>query len=288
MKPASVTAWSILRLALRAGCFAAVTAVTVMAFPPAPHHTVYGLVRDEHGHPIDYPGAEVLLEVEASTIARSRIAPRIEPGINYRMSLPLDSGATADLYKPSALRPTVPFRMRVRIGSSIYLPIEMTGAASLLTQPGESSRVDLTLGIDADGNGLPDAWERAIAALLGIPWVPGGIQPGDMYPGSGMSYRDVYVAGTYAVDPEEGFALQILPGTEGRPKLAFVAVRGRSYTVQAAATLGEWRSVPFRALPVVSGQLPVQVYQAIETRRVEIEAPELDEAPARFFRLIVQ
>lgn len=267
---------------------AALAAVGSLAFPPAPHHSVYGLVRDELGNPLEYFGAEVLLQVEGTTLARTPIATGLEPGVSYRLSIPVDSGAMADLYKPTALLPTVPFRMRVKIGGATYLPIEMSGGADLLTIPGESTRVDLTLGLDADGNGLPDAWEQAIADLLGRAWVPGGIQPGDLYPGAGMTFRDVYISGIYAADPEDGFALDILHEGGAQPRLAFTAIRGRSYTVQAAATLGEWRDVPIQLLPHDPDADPVRVYHAADTRRVEIQVPELPGASARFFRLIVQ
>jgi hypothetical protein len=247
------------------------------------------MVRDELGQPLDYPGAQVLLEVEGTTLAATAVAAGVEPGVNYRLAIPLDSGVTSDLYKPSALRPTVPFRMRVKVGSVSYLPMEMTGASGLLTQPGESSRVDLTLGIDADGNGLPDAWERAVAEFLGRQWVSGSIHPGDLYPGSNMSYRDVYIAGIYNLTPEDGFALEITPDAGGRARLAFTAVRGRGYTVQAAAQLGDWHAVSFRLLPLASPDAAaIPAYQAAETQRIEIEAPELPGAKARFYRLLVQ
>ena len=268
-------------------CLVLLAPAAVEAFPPAPHHMVYGLVRDELGNPLDYYGAEVFFQVEGTTIARTPIATGLEPGVSYRLSIPVDSGATADLYKPTALLPAVPFRMRVKIGSTTYLPIEMSGSSGVLATPGGSSRVDLTLGIDADGNGLPDAWERAIAELLGQEWVAGAIQPGDAYPGAGMSYEDVYISGIYAADPAEGFALEIIQESGAQPKLAFTAVRGRSYTVEAAANLGEWQQVSMQVLPLDPNAAPLPAYHASDTRRVEILAPQLPEGKARFFRLLV-
>ena len=102
-----------------------------------------------------------------------------------------------------------------------------------------------------------------------------------------MSYEDVYVSGIYTADPEEGFALDIIRDGGVQPKLAFTAVRGRTYTVQAAANLGEWQDVSMRVLPLDPHKAPQAAYHATSTKRVEIAAPELPGGPARFFRLLV-
>ena len=43
----------------------------------------------------------------------------------------------------------------------------MRGDYSALGRPGESTRIDLTLGEDRDGDGLPDAWERTLITASG-------------------------------------------------------------------------------------------------------------------------
>lgn len=257
------------------------------AFPPAPPHTLYGVVRDQIGNPLDL-GGEVIFESASGVKITTFVAARTEPAINYQLEIPMDAGLTADAYLPTALRPTAPFLLRVRIGKSTYLPIEMTGDLNKLGLPGGRTRIDLTLGIDADGNGLPDAWEKAVAALLGRPWIAGQIRPEDFYPGSGMSYREVYVAGTYAVEPKDGFTLQILSPAGESPRLEFTVVKGRSYTVQAASTIGHWSDVSFRVLSAGSNAPEQWTYQAAQTQRVQIEASSSVGAPVRFFRLIVQ
>lgn len=260
--------------------------LVAQAFPPAPPHTLYGLVRDQIGNPLE-KGAEVILETSSGVKIRASVATRTEPAVNYELEVPMDAGLTADAYLPTALRPTAPFLLRVRVGQSTYLPIEMTGDLSKLGLPGSRTRIDLTLGVDQDGNGLPDAWEKAVAAFLGRSWVVGQIRPDDLYPGSGMTYRNVYLAGTYAVEPTDGFALHILGAPGEPPKLAFTAVKGRSYTVQAASTFGEWSDVSFRVLPASVNAPEQPVYLATQTQRVEIEAPIASGAPNRFYRLIV-
>lgn len=259
---------------------------TSQAFPPAPPHTIYGVVRDAIGNPLE-AGAEVLFEASSGVTIKAVVATRIEPAVNYVLEIPMDAGLTADTYLPTALQPTAPFRLRVRAGKTTWLPMEMTGDLSRLGLPGGRTRIDLTLGEDADGNGLPDAWEKAVASFLGRAWEPGQMRPEDLYPGCGMSLRDVYLAGIYAVEPEDGFALQILSPVGEAPRLAFTAVKGRSYTVQAAQTLGEWSEIRFRVLPTAA-DAPGQVsYYATQTQRVQIEAEVDLGAASRFFRLIV-
>jgi hypothetical protein len=258
------------------------------AFPPAPNHLIFGIVRDQIGNPLAMDNAEIVLEASSGATIHADVVPQLEPGLNYRIEVPMDAGLTDDLYQPTALLPAAPFKLRVRIGQTMYLPMEMTADYSRLGQPGGRTRIDLTLGVDADGNGLPDAWEKAVAAQLGRQWLAGQFRPGDFYPGTGMTYRDVYLAGTYAVAPKEGFTLRILSGPGEAPRLAFTAVKGRSYTLQASADLGEWTTVPFRVLPSDSAAAPVNGYQATETKRVEIETPTLGDEPVRFFRLMAE
>lgn len=266
------------------------SAASSLAFPPAPHHLIYGTVRDELGNPFNNPGTEVLLETGGPTPVRSALAPGAEPGVNYRLAIPMDSGATVDLYKPTALRPTAPFRLRVQVGNVTYLPIEMTGAAHLLARPGARSRVDLTLGVDADGDGLPDAWEHALIQMLG-----GGLDLADIRPEAdsdldGLSNLDEYLAGTYAFDPADGFSLAILAPSTDQPMLEFTAIRGRSYTIHGSADMHDWTPVAFRlpADPVSAGGREHLI--ATETRliRAQVAAPADGEPAWRFFKLQVR
>jgi hypothetical protein len=251
---------------------------------------IYGTVRDELGNPFNSPGTEVLLETGGPTPVRSSLAPGAEPGVNYRLAVPMDSGATADLYKPTALRPTVPFRLRVQIGNVTYLPIEMTGTAHLVARPGERSRVDLTLGVDADGDGLPDAWERALIQMLGGDLDLEDIRPEDDSDADGLSNLNEYLAGTYAFDPADGFSLAILPTSADQPRLEFTAIRGRSYTIQASADMNEWTPVAFHLPADPASAAGREHLTATETRLIRAQVgPPADGEPAwRFFKLQVR
>jgi hypothetical protein len=262
-----------------------------LAFPPAPHQEVYGLVRDELGNPVTATGATVLLEVNGTILAKGTIAASREPGVNYRLVIPIDSGTSADLYKPSALVPTIPFRIRVKIGNTTYLPIEMSGASALVAQPGKSARVDLTLGVDSDGDGLPDAWERNLIKALGRPGLTlADIRPGDDADGDGLTNLQEYLAGTYAFDPQDGFALTLKGLGNGSAQLEFTVIRGRAYTIEGALSpQGPWTQIPF-VIPAEGASAALRSsYAATDVRILKVTtSPSTDPATEpRFFRLMV-
>ncbi len=261
------------------------------AFPPAPHHLIHGLVRDEMGNPLMPDNAEVFFETSAGVKLTTRIMSIREPGVNYHFAVPMDSGITSDLYMATAMRPTVPFKIRVRIGNSIFLPIEMKGDYSSLGQPGKTTLLNLTLGEDADGDGLPDAWERALIAAAGRNQTLVDITPGDDSDGDGLRNADEYVAGTYAFDNKDGYALKILGSRGAAAVLEFMAIRGRTYSIYASQDLLQWEPVSFRL--VLEGaqnpSIPSMNYQADKVRvaRVEVESNP-GSPPAGFYKLMVR
>lgn len=252
------------------------------AFPPAPHHTIYGLVRDEWGNPLT-GSATITLETSAGVQVKTRLAPGLEPGVNYELKVPMDAGIATDLYKATALKPAAAFKVSVRIGSTTYLPIEMIGDFKSLGQPARRTRLDLTLGEDLDGDGLPDAWERTINADITK------VNPGDDADGDGLSNQAEYVAGTYAFDPENGFSLSIVGVTDGRPQMEFTAIRGRTYTILSSGDLQNWTTVQFRVPAEGAAPSLRQNYQSADVRllRVEVETGT-GGPPTGFFKLMIQ
>ncbi len=261
----------------------------VLAFPPAPHHSVFGLVRDEQGNPLKGSNPMVILEVDGKSMAHTAVDSKLDLGVNYRLRVPLDAGVTADKYKPTALLPTVPFRLKVRIGNVNYLPIEMIGVSALVARPSAVSRVDLTLGEDSDGDGIPDAWERNLISALGGGKSLADIRPEDDADKDGLSNLQEYLAGTYAFDPEDGFSLGIHSVTAGRSVLEFTAIRGRSYTIQASSDLQTWNPTSFNLSTDGSSAAPRAVYESTDVRplRILTSAPSQDELRPRFFKLVV-
>lgn len=278
------------RLTLAVGWLASLCAAPLMAYPPAPYHTIYGTVRDEYGHPLMVTNAEVLLVTMTGVQLRTTVIPRLKPDANYRLQVPMDAGLTTDAYKPTALRPTVAFRLKVQIGSITYLPVELAANYSNLGQPAQSTRLDLTLGEDDDGDGLPDAWERALIATLGGDLILQDIQPHDDADKDGLSNFQEYLAGTYAFDPQDGFWLAVVGAANGNPVVEFLAIRGRSYTLEASRDLRSWFPVQFRLLADAPDAPGRNYYQATDVRlqRVEALSPDGEAVPRLFYRAKIQ
>ena len=260
---------------------------TGWAFPPAPHHTLYGLVRDEQGEPLAGEDIVVILETATGVQLRTALQPGLEPGVNYRLRVPMDAGLTPDNYRPTALRPRVSFQMKVLIDGAVWLPIETRGNYAQLGQPARRTRLDLTLGEDRDGDGLPDAWERAIIAALGGQLGLADIRPGDDSDGDGLSNLEEYLAGTYAFDPQDGFRLDLIPAEAGPPRVEFLALRGRTYTLEGSADLKTWTPVAFRLPDDDAAGAPRSRYYSPDVRRLRLRLAG-PAAPLRFFRLQVR
>jgi hypothetical protein len=258
------------------------------AFPPAPHHVIYGLVRDELGTPLTSTNAIIILETLAGVQIRGPIIPQLEAGINYRLTVPMDSGLTDDAYKPTALRPTVGFRIRVVIGKNPpLLPIQMVGDAKSLGNVGETTRLDLTLGEDKDGDGIPDAWERLLLSLH-PDWDLAQVNAAEDADNDGVGNYNEYIAGTYAFDPLDGFMLKAAGITNGAPLLDFMALRGRAYTLHGSTDLKSWRAIDFR-IPAegASGQVR-QFYPSLDVRAIRIQPVVPSGAELLYFKLQVQ
>jgi hypothetical protein len=279
----------LLRLRVALGCLAllASASTTAFAFPPAPPHTLYGMVRNQWGDPISVSGAEVFIQTTNGIGVRTTLTASAGPGVNYEMQVPMDSGIALDLYQPTAVRQNQAFQLKVQIGSTTYLPIEMVISAHQIGRPAQSTRLDLTLGEDTDGDGLPDAWEQALIAMLG--GTLADITPNGDADGDGISNLNEYLAGTYPFDPQDGFALSIVGWRSGNPILEFLAIRGRTYSLQASANLQQWTPVSFGVLSgSTTGPLRA-TYYASDVRYLQVEVP----APAggvayRYFRALVQ
>jgi hypothetical protein len=254
----------------------------VRAYPPAPFHLFYGTLRDEYGTPLNTVEAEVILETSSGVRVKTAVNPGIEPGANYRLEVPMDAGLMAAPYQPTALRPFVPFRVKVRIGRTTYLPIESAGDYTSLGQPGLRTRLNLTLGEDANGDGLPDAWQRLINVDISQ------VKP-DADAGNGLTYLQTYYAGTYAVDPKNGFVLNLISLTGDAPLLEFLAVTGRTYTLVGSADLTTWNPLTFR-LPAEGAKAVTRAsYQTDSVKTVRVEVVNSDpHPPPTYFRLLLQ
>jgi len=254
----------------------------VVAFPPALPHTLYGMVRDELGNPLN-EGASIVLESASGVKVFGVVSGLLEPGVNYRLNVPLDAGLAGDAYRPTALNPRAPFKIRVKIGARTYLPIEMSRDFAVLGEPGKRTRLNLTLGEDSNGDGIPDAWQRRINADLSKV-APDGDNDND-----GISNLDEYLAGTYAYDPQSGFVLEIVRSEGADPVLEFTAIQGRTYSLEASTDLAQWAPRQFRLVDASGESLPLNRYVAADIRRVQVRVatPEGEPVP-QFFKLMLE
>ena len=274
------------------GCVLAMAAAMLTrvahAFPPAPPHLVTGMLRTEMGDPLNTTNAVVILETLTGVRVRASVVPNLSPGRNYRIEVPMDAGTTADNYRSSALRAATSFRMKVQLGAVTYLPIETAVKTASLGKPTQATSMDLTLGEDSDGDGLPDAWERAIMATLGMAGTIKDLRPGDDSDGDGISNLNEYRAGTYAFDPADGFQLDPVAKSGDAMTLEWVAVPGRRYGLQGSGDLATWKPLPFRIAGSAQGAPASTEIVASSTRILRVEVPTSESAGAVFFKATVQ
>jgi hypothetical protein len=213
------------------------------------------------------------------------VVPNLAPGMNYRLLVPMDTGTFS--YQPGALQPQVSFRMKVVDVGVTYLPMEVKANFDNLGIPAQSTRMDITLAEDSDGDGLPDAWETLLIDM-GYGSTLADIRPGDDSDGDKISNLNEYLAGSYAFDPEDGFRLELAGMQNGRPLLEFMVLPGRHYSLRGSSDLKTWSDLNFslaeegQAAPLRSN------YSSADVRFLCIVADVPAGQKAVFFKAMVQ
>ncbi len=265
----------------------ALLATAASAYPPAPHHVIYGTARDDRGRPLGKGSATIIISNAAGEIVRAPIAPTDEPGVNYTLSLPLDSGTLATLYRPTALLPSAGFTLRIVRENVAYVPIEVSRVPATVGLPGQRTRLDLTLGVDSDGDGLPDAWEQALIDndRSGRLRTLADVKPGDDLDGDGLTNLQEYLLGTYALDKIDGLSLAIIEVVDGHARLRFSVISGRSYTIRSSSDLQAWTPQPFSVGTATA--TPVNALSATDITSLDVWVP-LPSGGTAFYRLYAQ
>ncbi len=253
-----------------------------LAFPPAPHHLIYGTVRDQYGTPLMTDQAQIILVTPTGVQLMTTVVPGLGFEMNYQLEVPMDAGLTADAYEPNALMAGASFTMLVVIGQTTNLPIQMTGNLSQLGQPGQQNRIDLTLGVDANGDGIPDAWELAYLAELGSNLGLGNINANSVIGLRGLTVLQEFLAGYYPYDPLDTLSLQLLSVSRGSALLQFIAMTGRYYSLLGSGDLRSWVPLSFRIPAEGSSGLIHSFYFApgIQTLQVQTIQPGTGSPPA--------
>ena len=220
------------------------------AFPPAPYHTVYGMVRDETGRAINIEGAAVVFYRNGVEVMRQTIAhAESRPDQNYQFRLRMDQQrAGTRTYSSLANTTGATFSLAILINDVPHYPIGIS-APLTVGPPGERVRLDLTLGVDTDGDGIPDAWEQSQLYAGGILPGPNGwdlslLDRNGDFDGDGRSNWEEYIAGTFATDPTDYLELQITTKFPASVRLTLFAIHGKIYSLESSTDLQNWTAVP--------------------------------------------
>jgi len=230
------------------GALMGMLAVGAMAFPPAPYYTIYGDVRDEMGALIPAGGATIIFSYQSKEVSRYPLLA--VPGTNYsyeiRMRIDMKGVGTA-VYNAAVVTPGTDYTLAVDVGGVRYLPLELAAASPKVGAPADRRRLDLTLGVDSDKDGLPDAWERMLLERMGLPTndlskiTPDGV----LADGTGLTNLQKYLAGTYSGDTRYAFYLKISAATDTDVTVDFFTIAGKVYSIERSADLANWAPVDF-------------------------------------------
>lgn len=289
--------------ALLAGLLAVLSPTPPLhAFPPAPFFTLHGMVRDEQGNALDIDGAYVSLLKNGVEVLQTPVRSSRLPDQNYQFRLRMDMQRPGTAtYSSLVSGAGAAFTLGVVLHNVTYLPLEMRTPRAV-GQPGQRVRLDLTLGQDSDGDGIPDAWEQSQLYA-------GGVMPGDNgwdlslmsrdgdFDGDGVSNWTEYIAGTFATDPTDYLDLQVVGARSGRLQLRFFGIYGKVYTLQASTDLQTWTTASFYlsdpAPPedddpsAFTPPAPLLSHRAANTAFVDLYAPASPDGRT-FYRLQVR
>jgi hypothetical protein len=214
------------------------------------------------------------------------VIPGIAPGVNYQLKVTMDAGLTPIAYKPTAFPVAAPFKLYVVMGGVTNIPMQMTGNFSQLGQPSLSTHLDLTLGVDANGDAIPDAWEYAVLGAVGSNLTLGQINGNSVLTGDGRTLMQAYLAGGNPLAGGGSLAITLVDIQAGAPILQFFTTIGNSYTVQRSTNLLQWTTLPFSIPP--SGATN-NFYTAITEQVIQVKGILPTPTPkVQFFRLLKQ
>ena len=261
-----------------------------VAIPQAPVVT-YGFVRDEYGNPLaDAAALSLRLGREGAPdgriYARTAVGATAYPGMNYRLSLEIDSEGPT---RPYAVLKGTDMRIRFLIDGAD----QDATPTPVFTTPanGTAQRLDFSLGEDADGDGLPDAWEAWVLEINGHTYDAAAIaafRPGDDADGDGMSNLREFLAATDPFLATDLFRIRAYArdAATGLTAITFTTVPGRTYRLLATASLAEPVWVPVATSRTAAGARAYETYAGTgRDITLYLDSPESSEA---FFKVAAQ
>ena len=259
---------------------------TSPAFPPGPNALIYGMVKDQYGTPLR-AGAQVLLQTPGGVQVAGNIQPGLAVGVNYAVSVPMDAGVSGGAYTANALVAKAAYKLYVVIGTTTNLPLEMVRGYSAIGIPASQTNQNLTVGVDGNGDGIPDEWETVFLAQVGTNLNLAQINTNADYAHDGRTMWQEYLLGNYPFNPGDNFSVRLISQQAGSAVLAFTTMTGRAYGVTASADLQNWTPVAF-TIPA-SGPTPMTAYTAPDIQPLQIQTVAPADGPTvKFFRLQLQ
>jgi hypothetical protein len=243
-------------------------------------------------------------------VVRSFSDTSIAPGVNYSLSVPMDADTLSEPCSVLTMRPLLPFTIRVLINGVNYVPMQIAGAtSSYWTQqinqvndpsisvsgdhwaiglPAGKLRLDLWLGVDANGDGLPDSWQWNV-----VNSDPSGqltdytqVLPDADFSGNGMTNMQKFIAGVYALEVRDGLHFQVDSITGGIAKLHFQAIAGRTYHLESSSDLINWKKTEAFSL-FSDGHELHEYYLSNISQVINVYVPLLG-LQQKYFKLYVQ
>jgi hypothetical protein len=170
---------------------------------------------------------------------------------SYELNIRIDQNRSGTaFYSDKAVAAQGLFSLVVAMNGERYYPIEVAGTLKA-GKGGERVRLDLTLGEDKDGDGLPDTWEAWQLYQAGLypdengEWDLSLIGPDGDFDQDGQSNLLEYIAGTFAGDATETFGLTIKEKLPDSVRLEFYGITGKVYTIESTLDMKTWTRVPF-------------------------------------------
>jgi hypothetical protein len=262
----------------------------LQAFPPAPYYTLFGLVRDQVGQTLDVEGATLILLKDGLEIGRTPINSDLQLDQNYELKIRIDANRSGtDPYSQKALAAQGVFSLVVEMNGARFYPIETSGTLTA-GKGAERVRLDLNLGEDLDGDGLPDIWEQWQLYQAGrLPdgngeWDLSLIDRNGDFDRDGQSNWMEYVAGTFAGDATERFELKIKEKTATGVRFEFYGITGKTYTMERSTDAQTWSPLAFAIGAPAAGNA---AYRATDVGILSAFATPAA-TPKEFYRLSVR
>jgi hypothetical protein len=257
-----------------------------LAFPPAPHYSIYGNVRDEFGYIIPPGAATVIFSFDGREIARYPLTGDASSEYTYQIRMRLDMNRSGTIaYTSAAVTAGAVYTLAVDVGGVLHYPIEISTPPTV-GNPADRRRLDLTLGVDADGDGLPDAWEKAQLFNAGLTTTDLSlISPGGDFDKDGISDRQEYISGTYATDAADFFFLRIVSLTDQDTVVDFYGITSKTYSIEASSDMVSWAPVDFS---MQAGGSKISSHVATDVGVVRAYIPTSIAAKKVFYRVKIQ